>query len=158
MIRLSANFILDEFLESQTATRKGYREQFEPSPEVVANLGALAQRLEVVRAILGSVPILISSGYRCAKLNNDPDVGGDPHSAHLTGFAADFTAPKFGTPLEVCRRLASTKHLEFDRIIFEYGRWCHFAAGPGNGKQLFSKFFGDRDYHPGIIEAPPLVA
>lgn len=45
-------------------------------------------KLEKVRSIYGK-PMLINSGYRC-QLNNSI-VGGEPHSAHLDGNAADIS-------------------------------------------------------------------
>ena len=72
-----------------------------PPPEIVENLKRLAAGLETVRALLGA-PLEISSGYRCAALNEA--VGGSGASQHLLGLAVDFACPGFGTPLEVARR------------------------------------------------------
>ena len=47
----------------------------------------LLVKLEIVRDMLGGVPIIINSGYRCVKHNKD--VGGVPDSQHLKGKAAD---------------------------------------------------------------------
>ena len=47
----------------------------------------LLVKLEIVRYMLGGVPIIINSGYRCVKHNKD--VGGVPDSQHLKGKAAD---------------------------------------------------------------------
>lgn len=139
---------------SQRAAREGWAEQFNPPKEIVDNLRRLANELEVVRAILGGFPIVISSGYRCPRVN--AAVGGAKESAHLLGLAADFTCPKFetGKVIEVCRRLAATKHLNFDQVIYEYGAWCHFAVGPGIRRQCLSIFHGDPTYYLGILEAP----
>jgi hypothetical protein len=150
MIKLSTNFPLSELVVSQTAAREGWDEQFNPPPDVLENLGRLAQGLEVVRALLNSNPIIISSGYRCPRVNTAAKGARD--SAHLLGLAADFTCPKFGTPIEVCRRLAATQHLEFDQVIYEYGAWCHFAVGPGIRRQCLSKFTGDPTYYLGLME------
>lgn len=152
---LSVNFALSEFLDSQTASREGFTEQFNPPVEIIDNLKKVAGSLEVVRALLGSNPIKISSGYRCPRLN--AKINGAKESAHLLGLAVDFTCPKFGkgTPAEVCRRLASTQHLEFDQIIYEFGSWCHFAVGPGARRQLLTIFHGDPTYHLGILDNPP---
>jgi hypothetical protein len=153
MTRLSINFTLEELLVSQKAAREGFTEQFEPPPDIVSNLTRLAGHLEIVRAILGSVPLIVTSGYRCQRVN-DAVAGSSRTSAHMLGLAADFTAPRFGTPIEVCRRLAQTQKLEFDQVIYEYESWCHFAVGPGDRRQLLSKFSGDPQYHPGIIVRP----
>ena len=50
----------------------------------------LIQGLQKLRDRLG-VPVIITSGYRCEKHNKE--VGGAINSLHLTGQAADFTAP-----------------------------------------------------------------
>src|SRR5438132_1154657 len=106
MTKLTLNFDLEDFLFSQTASRLGFSEQFKPSKEVLDNLQLLANGLEVVRGILGSAPVFITSGYRCPRLNEA--VHGASDSAHMLGLAADIRAPKFGTPVQICRRIGST--------------------------------------------------
>ena len=119
---LSPNFYTEEFLLSQTAARR--RIDNTPDASAVANLKRLAQTLEIVRSSLGNVPILVSSGYRSRELNKA--VGGAKNSAHLFGCAVDFTAPKFGTVLATAKATAKCG-IEFDQIIYEYGRWVHLA-------------------------------
>lgn len=159
-MNLTRHFSLAELTVSDTAARDGIAEQFNPPPEIVENLTALANQLEVVRILLGSKPILISSGYRCKALN-DRISGSSNTSAHMLGLAADFTCPGFGTPIDICRRIVATSYLEFDQVIYEYGRWVHFGFGGFNGKnrrQALSKFSGDHRYHVGIIEKPEPLA
>lgn len=154
-MKLTTHFSLDELTVSETAARLGiFPEQFDPPPEIVANLAKLAGQLEILRAILGSNKILVSSGYRCPRLNAATE-GSSKTSAHMLGLAADFIVPGFGPPLVVCRRVVDTKHFEFDQVIFEYGRWCHLGVGPGDRRQALSKFAGDKTYYPGIIAAAP---
>lgn len=93
-----------------------------PSDAIIEKLKFTARGLEHVRVLLG-VPILISSGYRCPLLNDA--VGGAADSQHMQGEAADFIAPKYGTPLDVARHLAASD-LRFDQIIFE-GTWVHIS-------------------------------
>ena len=51
--------------------------------------------------------------------------------SHPRGLAMDFTAPAFGTPLEVCRAIAASE-IDFDQVIHEFGAWCHLGvAAPG---------------------------
>jgi hypothetical protein len=133
---LSANFALEEFTESQTAARKGIDNT--PDAATQKNLKALAEALEVVRARLGNVPMRISSGYRSPALNKA--VGGSKNSAHMSGLAVDFTAPRFGTVLQTAKAAAASG-IEFDQIIYEYGSWVHLGlAAPGKTarKQLLS--------------------
>lgn len=127
-MNLSQHFTLDELTASQTAERR--RIDNTPTEAVLTNLYGLAERLEIVRGILGGRPMLISSGYRSPALN--VAVGGSRTSAHMQGLAADFTCPGFGTPLDICKRLAQhADELDFDQIIQE-GTWVHFGlAAPG---------------------------
>jgi len=47
----------------------------------------LIDKLEIVRQVIGNIPIEITSGYRCKKYNQS--IGGYSDSPHLTGLAAD---------------------------------------------------------------------
>lgn len=47
-------------------------------------------KLQTLRNLIGK-PLVITSGYRCAKHN--AEVGGEPDSAHLYGWAADIQTP-----------------------------------------------------------------
>ena len=122
--QLSPHFSLSEFTHSQTATRLGLRN--EPLSAELANLRRLADVLEDVRRALGGVPIIISSGYRSPAVNNA--VGGARNSAHLTGRAADFTAPRFGPPKRICQRIIDAG-IVFDQLIDERG-WVHLGIAP----------------------------
>lgn len=119
--QLSPHFRLSEFLVSREAVVHGIDNT--PGPVAIANLTRLARELEVCRVVLGGVPMSISSGFRCPPLN--AMVKGAVDSAHLDGRAADFTAPGFGTPQQICQRLIDT-HVDFDQLIFE-GTWVHFG-------------------------------
>ena len=122
---LSPNFSLAELTASQEATRRGISNiPFAPERH---NLGYLAQWLEDLRALMGSVPIIVSSGYRSKALNTA--VKGSKNSLHMKGLAADFTAPRFGTPLQLCRLIESLTVLQFDELIYE-GSWVHVGLAP----------------------------
>src|SRR5260221_11699355 len=124
-MRLSPNFELAEFVVSRDASVRGIDNT--PPPALIANLSKLALALERVRATaLAGAPILITSGYRCQRLNTL--VGGSPNSAHMLGSAADFIAPHFGSLTDICH--AIVRHdLPFDQLIYEYD-WVHFGLGP----------------------------
>lgn len=124
MIRLSDNFTLAEATASQTAARLGLDNQ--PTPAQLTNMRQTAAGMEVVRLILG-VAIHVSSWLRRDAVN--AAVGGAKTSAHRDGWAVDFTAPGFGDPLEVCRKLAGST-LKFDQLIHEYGQWTHISFEP----------------------------
>jgi len=134
MHMLTNNFSLEELTRSQTAVRKDLDNT--PTSEVLANLTDLAFALEQVRALLDS-PIFVSSGYRSPKVN--AAVGGSSSSAHCRGMAADFVAGKFGSPLDVCRKIAASD-LEFDQLIFE-GNWTHYSIDPRMRRQVLTAHF-----------------
>jgi len=49
----------------------------------------LIEALEMLRAYISGVPIIVTSGYRCPKHNASPAVDGATLSDHLLGVAAD---------------------------------------------------------------------
>lgn len=75
--QLTPNFRLSEFVRDV--------DPLPPQP-IIDNLFRLANRLQVIRDLLGK-PIKITSGYR-TKAHNEA-VGGKPNSQHLYGCAAD---------------------------------------------------------------------
>lgn len=128
MILLSPHFTVEEFIRSDVATRKGIY-NFPPA-DVLENLRVLAEKLEAVRTLLGR-PVLVSSGYRCEELNTA--IGGSKTSKHMTGLAADFTCPAFGTPMMVFDVLRSQKAaLGYDQLILEFPPegWVHIGFAP----------------------------
>ena len=129
---LSPNFSLAEFLESDTAIRRGIRNI--PSPTALVRLRNTAVGMEKVRNILGDVPILISSGYRSPKLN--AAVGGSSTSDHIDGDACDFKAPAFGAPINICHAIVKSG-LRFDQLI-EEGTWVHISFGPRMRQQVLT--------------------
>lgn len=118
---LTPHFSLAELTASQTAARHGLANT--PDPAALANLQRLAETLETVRAKLGNVPVLVSSGYRSPAVNTR--VGGSSTSAHKYGRAADFSAPRFGTPRQVCEAIIRAG-IPFDQLIHE-GTWVHLG-------------------------------
>src|SRR5690606_33270959 len=117
-MRLSTHFSLAEFEASETAGRRGIDNDV--PAHLMGDLMYTARALEVVRAALGKVPIIITSGYRSPELN--AAIGGSASSQHMKGQAADFIVPGFGRPLDVCRRILEAGII-FDQLINEYGRW-----------------------------------
>lgn len=137
--RLSQHFTLGEFIRSATANKLSI-DNTAPL-EVLTNLKRLAQCCEQIRMELDGAPMMISSGYRCPDLNKA--VGGSTISRHLMGLACDFTAPQFGTPLAICKKLAKSR-IEFDQLILEFSaraNWVHFgiaAAGQQPRRQVLT--------------------
>ena len=144
---MTEHFSLDEFTASQEATRHGINNK--PNEKVVENLRMLAALLEQVRELLGGNSIRISSGYRSLALNRH--IGSSDTSAHVRGYAADFTCPSFGTPLEVAKEIAES-NLKFDQLICEGNAWIHISCDPKNRRQLLTARFehGHTYYTTGI--------
>lgn len=119
---LSEHFTLDEMTRSQTATEK--RIDNTPSDAAVRNLKILCtQVLEPVRAKIGR-PIVITSGYRCAKLN--AAVGGVPKSYHTKGMAADIRIDNIKDAYNLAK-LLNERPLT-DLVLIEHSssaQWLH---------------------------------
>jgi zinc D-Ala-D-Ala carboxypeptidase len=145
-MQLSKNFKLNEFTTSQTATRKGI-DNTAPAP-IIERLRMLANTLEQVRTLLGDNSIRISSGYRCLALNRA--IGSGDTSAHVQGYAVDFTCPGFGTPKEVANKIAQSD-IKYDQIIYE-GTWIHLSVDPRNRRDVLTATFkgGKATYSKGI--------
>ena len=143
---MTDHFSLNELTASQEATRHGINNT--PSGKPLENLRMLAALLEQVRELLGGHSIRISSGYRSLALNRH--IGSNDTSAHVRGYAADFTCPSFGTPLEVAKKIAGS-NLKFDQMIYE-GTWIHISCDPKNRRQLLTASFkgGKAFYKEGI--------
>jgi hypothetical protein len=142
-MNLSNNFTLEQLTFSETAVRRGLDNS--PTPEQEENLRELAQSLERVQSLLG-FPLHISSAFRSPKVN--AAVGGSATSAHMEGYAADFTCASFGNPLEVCKAIAESD-IEYDQIIHEYKSWCHLSIDPRMRKMLLTKNTGE-PYEAGL--------
>lgn len=135
-MKLSEHFTLDELIWSDTAAR--LRIDNAPDPIATSHLVAFADGLENVRSILGGRPIRINSGYRCEQLNRA--IGGARNSAHLIGYAADFTCREFGAPLQIVRALQQGS-IDFDQVIQE-GSWVHVSFAPMSRRQVLTAHFG----------------
>lgn len=131
-MKLSPHFSLSELTASAKAEQLGLSNQ--PPPEVVPRLILLADLLERIREHLAA-PMTITSGYRGAEVNRA--VGGVTSSDHTRGDAADFVAPKFGTPYDIAKALAPMiDALGVGQVIYEgfkradgsWSRWCHVST------------------------------
>lgn len=131
-MQLTKHFWLSEFTRSQTATRKNIDNT--PSMEIIQNLEKTARHMEQVRELLGGLPIVITSGYRCLELNIA--VGGSTNSAHMTGYACDWICRSFGTPREVFEFLKDSE-IEYDQLILEFDEWIHISFDPQMRGQAF---------------------
>jgi zinc D-Ala-D-Ala carboxypeptidase len=126
-MKLTNNFRLSEFTNSQTAERQGIDNT--PPPAVIGALRKTAAHMEQVRTLLGGNAIVISSGYRSPALNKS--IGGAATSQHTKGEAVDFTCPAFGGPADIVKAIKASS-IEYDQVILEFNRWVHisFTAKP----------------------------
>ena len=130
-MNLSKNLTLFEMTRSDMAKRKGISNQ--PTPEHLANMIILAEKIfQPIREHFG-VPIYISSGYRSAALNKK--IGGAKNSQHCLGQAIDIDMD--GHPhvsnVEVFKWIR--ENLIFDQLIWEFGNstspdWVHVSYSP----------------------------
>jgi hypothetical protein len=166
-MQLTQHFTLEELTISSTATRLGIAKT--PDLETIARLTICAMGLEKIRALLGA-PMHIDSGYRCEALEKvltEKDFAnwcvrhGLPVNdtswakyfstkAHPMGYAADFIAPTYGSPLLIARVIAGSD-LQFDQCIQE-GDWVHVSFDPRARHQALTATFGPNgpDYSKGV--------
>ncbi|AWY20339.1 peptidase M15 [Moraxella bovis] len=138
VIPITKNITLNELLASQTATRHHIDNM--PNQQVLQNLIDSSENLwQPARDILGH-PIIITSGYRCLTLNLR--IGGAKNSAHLHGYAIDFSCPAFGNTRAVVKHLADEfkkRGIKFDQCILEYPQspnsWVHLGHKRSDGVQ-----------------------
>lgn len=125
--QLSEHFTLAEFTYSQTASRMGLDNT--PTTEAYVHLQKLADTMEKVRALCGSNPVTITSGYRSPEVN--AACGGSATSAHMSGLAADFVIYGFGSSLDICKAIEPfMDDWDIDQLIHEYGDWVHLGLCP----------------------------
>ena len=134
-MNLSDSFTLEQLTVSSIGLRKGIPNV--PDADQIENLKLLAQALERVQHIVG--PIHIDSAFRSPRVNQA--VGGSAHSAHLDGYACDFTAPGFGSPVEVCKAIAGAG-ISFDQLICE-GTWTHLSVDPRMRGEVLTAHFAN---------------
>lgn len=159
-MQLTQHFTLEELTQSDTAVRMGI-DNTPPAGVVERIRSVLAPGMEQLREILGGVPILPSSGYRCEALERvicDKDfrarcrnmgVAADDaawaryfaRKAHPQGYSLDWTAPKFGPPIAIVRKIAASG-LVFDQCIQE-GTWVHTSFAPTMRRQVMTAHFNE---------------
>lgn len=133
--RLTPNFTLEEMTQSQTAVRRGIKN--EANPVIKNNLTITAANMEEVRKLLCNNSIAINSGYRNLEVNRL--IGGSSKSAHMEGWAVDFTCHKFGTPAQIVDVIKASD-IKFDQLI-EEGTWVHISFAPARRKQVLKASF-----------------
>jgi hypothetical protein len=145
MTKLSEHFTLEGATHSDKAIELGIPNQ--PDERQLGNLHKSAEGMEKIRALLGK-PIRVNSWLRLPEVN--VAVGGSKISAHMDGFAIDFTCAAIGDPLHVAKLIAGSG-IEYDQLIHEYGRWVHISFDPGMRKQNLTIFRPEGKYKPGLL-------
>lgn len=127
-MKVTRNFYQSEFIFSQTAIRKGIDNSL--PTELKPNMISMARWLQVFRDRLSDkygrdMPIIITSGYRCPKLNRK--VGGSRTSAHKRMLAVDIQVP--GLTVGQLQRdvIELMQDCPYDQCIDEFGRWLHLG-------------------------------
>lgn len=133
-MKLSEHFTLEEFVASDTA--RVHHLDNTPPADAVENLRKLCINvLEPARKITQSM-IHITSGYRCAKLNEL--VGGAKNSQHIKGQAADL---RIYTQFYANNLVNALKALPYDQLILEQSgkmRWVHVSYADKPRHQLIN--------------------
>lgn len=153
-MKISTHFTLTEFVNSDTAKREGFLEQYNPPANVVANLSLLAKKVaDPIRDFIGGWSPTCS--YRCLRLNSHKTIKGATKSRHLTGQAFDETFIHDGKNVsaEVFFFLLKSK-IEWTKIIWEMGdfsqpRWLHIEHVEGAKKEIYFTF--DKKTYPAYI-------
>lgn len=110
---LTKNFVLKEFVISQTAERLGLDNT--PSQKTIANLKLLCEKVLQPLRDYFEKPVVISSGYRSLAVNRA--IGSTDKSQHILGQAADFIIPTLDN-FEVAKWIQ--KNLNYDQLILEF--------------------------------------
>ena len=151
-MQLSKNFSLRELTRSQTAIRKGIKN--EPDQEQLMNLVALTVKiLQPCRDKFGAISI--NSGLRVLELNKA--IGSGDKSQHIKGEAADFETYSISNA-ELAEWIKNNRC--FDQLILEYpGKdardgWVHCSYNRmGNRMQVLTavKENGKTVYKKGLL-------
>lgn len=134
--RISKNFKLSEFIESETAKKKNIDNT--PSDEIIENIKLLVTSLLQPLRDRISYPFHVNSGYRCKALNKA--VGGSDTSAHLQGLAADIDLGSKQLNRILWEEI-ERGHFDFDQCINEFGfSWIHIGIKKDNKGNRHSMF------------------
>ena len=131
-MKLSQHFSYQEFIKSQTAARKGIKN--EPDDAQLYNMKMVCMNiLEPIRTTFER-PVIITSGFRSPELC--VAIGSSTNSQHAKGEAADFEIPGVSN-----KEVADWIHenLPNDQLILEFfdgkdpnSGWIHCSHKPEN--------------------------
>ena len=136
-MQISENFKLEEFTRSATATHHKI-DNTKLTDEILDNIKYLTTNLlQPLRTAWGD-KIIITSGYRCKKLNDL--VFGSKTSEHLKGLAVDI-CPRHGRMKEFQEFVQEFLEThEYNQCIFEkphlhIPQWIHLSLSRKNNKR-----------------------
>ena len=151
-MKLSQHFSYQEFIKSQTAARKGIKN--EPDDTQLYNMKMVCMNiLEPIRTTFER-PVIITSGFRSPELC--VAIGSSTNSQHAKGEAADFEIPGVSNK-EVADWI--DENLPYDQLILEFfdgkdpnSGWIHCShkANDNRGQYLvaFKNKQGKTEYAP----------
>ena len=130
-MNLTEHFTFEELTRTDIADLQGKNRR--QAETLKGKLIRLAEWAEEIRAALGNAPMIVTSGYRCGKLNER--VGGSPTSQHTKAEAIDFISSGLWVR-EAFIRLKES-NAQFGQLILER-RGGNFIihAGMGTKRQL----------------------
>lgn len=130
------NFSIKELIHSDMAIKNNIDNT--PNIEQIDNLvNLIFYCLQPIRNKLGK-PMIITSGFRCPKLNSHPKINGAVNSNHLYGRAADFHVS--GMTVQEVIDFILKLGIEFDELGNEYNKWVHIAyRHKDNRRKVFEK-------------------
>ena len=127
------NFKISEFIKSAVAVKNNINNY--PTLEALDNiLNLIVHCIQPVRNIINK-PIIITSGYRCEKLNTL--VKGKSNSQHKLGQAADFIIKDM--KVDDIINIIKNSNIVFDQLINEYGKWVHISYNKNHNRKQILK-------------------
>ena len=131
---MNLNFKMSELIYSEKAIENNINNM--PDINSLDNmLDLIVFCLQPVRNLL-NVPMIITSGFRCKKVNEL--VGGVDTSQHLTGQAVDFIPNEMSIENAIFK--IQTSNIEYDQLINEYDRWVHISYNKGKNRRQNLKY------------------
>lgn len=131
-MNLTPHFSLEELAGTTT---KYKTQNLAEARQILGRMYQLAGFAERVREIVGR-PILITSGFRCVKLNNA--VGGSLTSQHLYAEAIDIRVS--GKTASELFQILARSDLKYDQLILEQvsnAQWVHISIGSKKEKLTY---------------------
>ena len=127
------NFKISEFIKSAVAVKNNINNY--PTLEALDNiLNLIVHCIQPVRNIINK-PIIITSGYRCEKLNTL--VKGKSNSQHKLGQAADFIIKDM--KVDDIINIIKNSNIVLDQLINEYGKWVHISYNKNHNRKQILK-------------------